>query len=980
MGFLFIGNWQSGGIKFINITIPLPGRTMIRFIFSLLLAVDLHISAAVPRSCPLFCECSPDTAAHEEGLKADCRYDLQIIPRLSRNITWLKIETKHLTSLEDFAFADAPFLTHVTLYVDSLNKINRSAFGRLGILNAVTLRSKAAVTIESGAFCSKTLTSLNVRGVLKRLPPEICNAPKLRTLDVDKNAITSVRFLPCVEELVDLYSVSLSNNPLRTVNGSDFYHLRNINFTELHLSQCGLTWLPSDLLRYLPFLKKFDLSGNKIAYLPGDLFRHTRYMRQLDLSQTLLQGTPLQNNPAIIKTLSNLVLSGCKRMNISFNSQFLNATNLQALEIEDNVISRLVDSTFTSLSRSPIATMSLQASGIRRVEAGSLQSLGHLRELNMLQNPMTEEAIHNTSVGTANSLKVVRFGEFHKIHIVLNNNTFGGFSLLSELYLQGIDSLKITRNSFSSLQKLTKLFLSGNRLTLDDLEQDAFEGLCSLQDLYLDHNLLMAIPRARTVGTLPSLQHLYLTNNAIVSVGSEDFLGYEGLTVLNLQNNKLETLLTGTFERLQNLTDLRLNGNMISSIKIDAFKKLSKLTFLTLDKNRLSGIASPSETLSFQMLQTLTLNTNSDLKRLEAEMFSQIPKLTFLELASCKIIELPLGIFANNSHLTFLVLSHNAIATWDWKVFQPLAALEQLMLNDNQITSINKMSFVYLESLRTLNLARNPLACNCDLLWFKHWVNDVEVYLMEYGNIESYTCFSPDDMKGVPLHKFSLSPVDCSSRQVLHLVIGLTVVLVFLWTLATLVYRYRWYLRYYVFLLRSRRRQQRDALLNAEAFQYDVYACYHNSSRRWVIDHLVPELEDNGGLRLCLHDRDWFPGRKIMDNVVESMESNRKILLLVNNGFASSAWCREETGLAHNRMMEEQCNLLVVVLLEDIEQENMDSTMRSLLASRTYLAWAAGGKKEARFWKALRRALRREEHPGAGVEMHTAAEPEIRRA
>ena len=953
---------------------------MIALIFSLLLTVDLHVSAAVPRSCPLFCKCWPDIAAREEGLKANCRYDLQIIPRLSRNVTRVKIETKHLTSLEDFAFADAPFLTYVTLYVDSLNKINKFAFGQLEVLNAVTLRSKAAVTIESGAFRSRSLTALDVRAVLKRLPPEICDTPKLRILNVGENAITSVRFLPCVEELVDLHRVSLSKNPLGSVNGGDFYYLRNISLTELYLSQCELTLLPSDLLRYLPFLKVFDLSDNKIAYLPDDLFRHTRYMRHLDLSRTLLQGTPLQNNPAIIPTVSILALTGCKHMNVSFNSQFLNATSLQNLAMENNMIGRLADSTFTSLSRSPIAKINLQASGIRRVEAGSLQSLGHLQVLNMLQNPMTEEAIHNTSVGTANSLKVVRFGEFRKINIVLNNNTFGGFSFLSVLHLQDVDSLKVTRKSFSSLPKLTKLFLSHNRLTLDDLEEDAFEGLCSLQVLHLDNNLLVAIPRARTVGTLPSLQYLNLMNNAIVSMRSEDFLGYEGLTTLDLQNNRLKTLLTGTFERLQNLSMLGLDGNMISSIKIDAFKKLSKLTFLTLEKNRLLGIASPSETLSFQQLRTLKLNTNSDLKHLEAEMFSQIAKLTSLELASCKIVDLPLGIFANNSHLTFLVLSHNAIATWDWKVFQPLAALEQLMLNDNRITSINKMSFVYLESLRTLNLARNPLACSCDLLWFKHWMNDVELYLMEYGNVESYTCFSPDDMKGVPLHEFSLSPVDCSSRQVLHLVIGLTVVLVLLWALATVVYRYRWYWRYYVFLVRSRRRQQKDALLNAEAFQYDVYACYHNSSRRWVTDHLVPELEDNGGLRLCLHDRDWFPGRTIMDNVVESIESSRKILLLVNNGFASSAWCREETGLAHNRLVEEQCNLLVVVLLEDIEQENMDRTMRCLLTSRTYLAWAAGGKKETRFWKALRRALRRAEHPGAGVEMHAVAEAEIQRA
>jgi len=476
------------------------------------------------------------------------------------------------------------------------------------------------------------------------------------------------------------------------------------------------------------------------------------------------------------------------------------------------------------------------------------------------------------------------------------------------------------------------------------------------------------------------LQYLNLQNNAIVSVRSEDFLGYERLTRVNLQNNGLDTLWTDTFQKLQNLSTLHLDGNAISSIKLGAFKRLDKLTYLGLEKNRLTYVASPAETLSLQRLQTLKLNTNSDLKHLKVDMISGIPQLRSLGLASCKIVELPVGLFTNNTKLVTLVLSHNAISTWDSNVFEPLAALEQLMFNDNQITNINKMSFVYLVSLRTLNLARNPLACNCDLVWFKHWVNSVELYLEEYGNEKSYTCFSPDNMKGIPLHEFSLSPVDCSSKLPLHLVIALPLVVVLICALLTLIYRYRWYLRYYMFLLRSRRRHQRDALLDAEAFQYDVYACYHRTSRRWVIDHLVPELEDNGGLKLCLHDRDWFPGRTIMDNVVESIESSRKILLLVNNGFASSAWCREGTALAHSRLVEEQRNLLVVVLLEDIEQENMDRTMRSLLASRTYLAWAGGAKKEARFWKALRRGLRREEHPAAGVELQTVGEGEMQRA
>lgn len=103
--------------------------------------------------------------------------------------------------------------------------------------------------------------------------------------------------------------------------------------------------------------------------------------------------------------------------------------------------------------------------------------------------------------------------------------------------------------------------------------------------------------------------------------------------------------------------------------------------------------------------------------------------------------------------------------------------------------------------------------------------------------------------------------------------------------------------------------------------------------------------------------RDWLAGPTNIDNITESIEQSRKTLLLVNNGFAQSVWCREETSLAYYRLVQEQRNLLTVVLLEDIQQTNMDKTLCTIITNIVYLRYSESKRKEPKFWKALRAAL-----------------------
>lgn len=62
-----------------------------------------------------------------------------------------------------------------------------------------------------------------------------------------------------------------------------------------------------------------------------------------------------------------------------------------------------------------------------------------------------------------------------------------------------------------------------------------------------------------------------------------------------------------------------------------------------------------------------------------------------------------------------------------------------------------------------------------------------------------------------------------------------------------------------------------ECLLSDEEFEkekrYDAFVMYAHEDDNYVADHLITELEEKQGYKLCVHERDWLGGRLIVDLV-----------------------------------------------------------------------------------------------------------------
>ena len=96
-----------------------------------------------------------------------------------------------------------------------------------------------------------------------------------------------------------------------------------------------------------------------------------------------------------------------------------------------------------------------------------------------------------------------------------------------------------------------------------------------------------------------------------------------------------------------------------------------------------------------------------------------------------------------------------------------------------------------------------------------------------------------------------------------------------------------------------------------------------------------------------------------MDNVVESVESSRKTVLIVTNTFASSQWCYFELVMAQSRLFREDRDNLILVMMEKINDDLITPRLRYQMERQTYIEWTGSQVGQKLFWKQLLRAIKR---------------------
>uniref|UniRef100_A0A8C6SFE9 TIR domain-containing protein n=1 Tax=Neogobius melanostomus TaxID=47308 RepID=A0A8C6SFE9_9GOBI len=826
----------------------------------------------------------------------------------------LDLSRNQISLIEDAVFSHLSSLTELNLYLNRLTNLTDHMFTGLSNLTVLRLDYNNISHISELAFA-----------------PLI----KLQELRLWGNLLSSISDIVKIVSLCPLLTfLDLSKNPLTSFESEQVPF--PLNITELHLSLTPLRRfsLHSDVFPRLQTLRLSDINTDLQWDVSDKAF--LKSLRTLDLSETGFSVETYQLIFQSLESLEKLSLS-----NVDLNRGLLDGAcgiqTLQTLDLSLNHIFVLNDSLLLSCSN--VTELDLSGNSLKDLGPSSLQMLTRLSRLDLRMNSLTEVPL-----------------------------TIRNMSSLTSLSLSGNSISKLRCLDFSGLHRLKVLDLSYNELT--NLNSCVFQDLQSLQELYIERNKIHYFDDRFGI-TLPNLLVLDASENNIEELQTGVFRNMMCLTDLNLDSESVEVMLLteGTFDGLTDLRTLSMspiacyisppagvgpqsssrgrsqlqqvfNLPSLQTLKITVFET----HFTDWTKDLLQGLDN---------LKVLFIKS-SFIESPDSKMFHHTPHLLNLEIRNTDEWLPGPELFQPLTVLQTLDLSENHLKSVDFLFEANLTQLQTLKLQKNDVSVINERVFEALPSLRYLDLSDNPFVCNCSNADFIHWViRNKQVYV---NGAYQYRCESPPSHQGVLLLEFDTR---WCWESVGFFCFICSSALVLLTLLPTFLHHFlRLHLLYGFYLLRAflYHRQQRG---RGCAEIYDAFVSYNVHDEEWVYRELLPELEGRQGWKLCLHHRDFEPGKAIMENIVDAIYSSRKTLCVISHQYLLSEWCSREIQMASFRLLDEQKDVLILLFLEELSSNQLSPffRMRKLMRSRTYLSWSGARGHRGLFWERVRHAL-----------------------
>ncbi|KAJ8335241.1 hypothetical protein SKAU_G00408800 [Synaphobranchus kaupii] len=294
----------------------------------------------------------------------------------------------------------------------------------------------------------------------------------------------------------------------------------------------------------------------------------------------------------------------------------------------------------------------------------------------------------------------------------------------------------LARRQFVGLSQLRELDLSNNVLSM--VEVEAFQGLLGLQTLRLRGNRLKIIPVGVFSG-LPGLRLLDLSENEILvlldytfrelaglrrlEAGENDlvfispraFVGLPGLTELNLDRCNLTSVPTEALSQLQGLSWLRFRRLSISALPNNSFRRLGRLRELTISQCPWLDTLAPNSLLGLNL--TSLIMTGCNLSSVPYAAIHHLVYLRYLDLSYNPISTVRAHLLGDLLRLRELHLVGAGLLRVEPGAFRGLAHFRLLNVSSNRLSTLEEGAFHSVGNLVTLRLDRNPLACDCRLLW-----------------------------------------------------------------------------------------------------------------------------------------------------------------------------------------------------------------------------------------------------------------------
>ncbi|NWS70159.1 TLR21 protein, partial [Crotophaga sulcirostris] len=700
-------------------------------------------------------------------------------------------------------------------------------------------------------------------------------------------------------------------------------------------SSMGLNFIPPGLTAKMTVL---NLSHNRIKHIQSQDLQQAVNLRAL-----LLQSNEISSiDEDSFVSLGKLELLDLSNNSLTYLSTawFGHLFSLQHLRLQGNSYRDLGESSPFSRLRN-LSSLHLGNPGFSQIRQGNFEGIAFLDELWIDGG--------NLSQYEPGSLKLIQ-----KInHMIVNLRNVNIFSaivrdLLHSVTWLEVREIKLEIEKKSLVQNSTPPYMI-RKLTFKDT---------SFTDQYISRIIVLL----KEITSLKELEAIDCVlegkgewDTKEIASSGQSFV--ETVSVINImiQNFHLFIDLEGMETQINKLKRLTIASSRVFMVPCKLAKHFSSLVYLDFHDNLLVNNRL-NETIceaAWPSLQILNLSRNS-LKSLKqtADSVTRLHKLINLDISQNKFGEIP-DVCEWPKNLKHLNLSSTQISKLTTCIPTTLEVLD--------VSSNNLREFeLQLPFLKELYLAKNQLKTLPGAAPIPNLVAmSIRRNKLNSFSREEYICDSPLAVRGAQVGAVHLSLMECHRTLMVLLMCALLFLVILILVAVSYKYHAVWYLRMTWAWLQAKRKPKRAP---AKDICYDAFVSYSENDSDWVENIMVRELEQAcPPFRLCLHKRDFVPGKWIVDNIIDSIEKSHKTLFVLSEHFVRSEWCKYELDFSHFRLFDENNDAAILVLLEPIQSEAIPKRfckLRKIMNTKTYLEWPPGEDQQAMFWENLKGALK----------------------
>lgn len=357
--------------------------------------------------------------------------------------------------------------------------------------------------------------------------------------------------------------------------------------TEMLFDSCRMHSLPAQLFTAFPNIKTLYTWNSGLTIVSKTDFRNALELKELDLSQNQIGALD--------------------------DSTFFWAIDLDSINLAHNQIDRLEKLTFHGLIR--LRTLNIANNQLRRLAPGTFDVIPRLIVLHLEQNRI--EAIDEKLFALNGQLKEIHLQQ--NAIVQLAGSTFAHLRRLVHFDLHdnpivGLDYIEVD-SVYTNIRNIScggcylggrteKMLAASNRIAFVVVGANASQTTVQLE---LAANKLKEF---RNLTQLHALRELDISENQIDDIGLNAFANMTRLVDLRLKRSGLKTIEFGMFSHIAHLRSLDISFNRLGWIDLNMFTALPQLRTLRLEGNDVREMDMSGVRNFFPLLSEIGLSQN----------------------------------------------------------------------------------------------------------------------------------------------------------------------------------------------------------------------------------------------------------------------------------------------------------------------------------------------------------------------------------